>query len=40
MKVQDFVGKSVRLKTLRSHSNNFVMKVYNINQDKFFVVFL
>ena len=29
-----FSGKSVRLKTLTSHSYNFVMKVHHINQDK------
>ena len=33
MKVQDFAGKSVRLKTLTSHSYNFVMKI------SFFAVF-
>ena len=31
MKVQDFAGKSVRVKTLTSHSYNFVIKVHHIN---------
>ena len=36
MKVQYFAEKSARLKTLTSHSYNFVMKVHHRNQDKFF----
>ena len=36
MKVQDFAGKSVRVKTLTSHSYNFVIKVHHINRDFFF----
>ena len=41
MKVQDFAGKSVRVKTLTSHSYNFVIKVHHINRDFcFFAVFL